>query len=504
MLATKALHSSLAVDDSMSQLRNANWRILAVFLPPELLSDIFIRSVHMIGCCDIETLHAASKRCRQSFGSVCYRWREVVKATQALWAITSFPPPPSIVRNPARLGSLHLSPHTFQRCFIDLNLAGTAPLTLISRCNEYPTVFPEKVFPQLDNYLRTALSPLFSRSERILLEAPAQMPLMLLNSSSAQLAKVKSLEVRARGINPDLDAPPQVLNLSHAHAIQDLSLTFTRGWFLPSLAITSPVLADIAKLRTLTLTGFVDSIAAYEIISRASSLRSLVWSPADEIPRFHPPQDTIELPMLQHLKLEYDARCILPHVHAPELLVLNLMRVHRRTEASFPQPSQFMNLRALNLTGWLDRPFSPGLETFLHLHPSLELFNVQDTLYKSVAVACRTAPKLRTVVVDWYTSRIGRGYDEMLEGPRLLVQHWSDQVASENVDHNSHKLIFINEIARNYDTELGTRAEGLKEFFPHANCVDLQLAYQNVYALWKPEDWDRWLQQNDASYEPIF
>ncbi|KAF8308579.1 hypothetical protein DL93DRAFT_1876829 [Clavulina sp. PMI_390] len=325
------------------------------------------------------------------------------------------------------------------------------------------------------------------------------MPLVVLNSSASQLAMVQSLDIRAWGYNPRPGDLSQALDLSHACRLRDLSIAISKHWAPASLAIAVPIIADPKSLWTLTLSGFVDPIVAFKVISQASSLRSLLWSPARELPPICPPEEQISLPFLKHLGLhESNALSILPHLHAPELLSFTLNQIYWMMEVPFPRPSQFLHLRVFNLI--LQRGFEfPALEAFLHGHPSLEVFSIQDQLLPGVALACMTAPKLRLVVANWVP---GDYRLEFFEGPQLLLSHWCSQIALGNAAPDLHEMIFVDHPS--YLEESRIEREEFEKMFVDFHGIILRTAPSNPFALWRPEDWDEWFQKTYPSYVPCF
>ncbi|KAF8280542.1 hypothetical protein DL93DRAFT_1557241 [Clavulina sp. PMI_390] len=488
-LLASELESMIAIDDAVSARRLANWEVPAVALPPELLSDIFFICVGRYKYREPERNLFQLTRYRRAIVGVCHRWRQVARATQDLWAVTEFSSSAFAPLNPLCTDFSDRVSRRSAPFYRDLELAGTAPITLISRFEHESSMTPE-VIPQFEHCFETALIPMLPRCKRAVLQGSGQLPLRLLNSSSTQLTKLESLEIQACGRRPESNTQPRTLDLSHACNIRDLSITLTKGWARSSHEVTIPIFTRANQLQTLTISGYVDSVAAFKIISQATSLRSLVWSPDNELLRLQTPQEEINLPFLRFLTLGSAALPIIPKFHAKALLTLTLLDA---ALFIFPEHTRFPLLRALVLQG-LVWPSDPFVKLFLHKHPSLEWFAIEGMITPYIAAACATAPKLQFLEAHW---------NPKLEGPRLLLDHWSGQVASGSRALDAYEMCLVND--DRHGPWFGyVSDEDLTEAFGHRHGIRVKTIHR-PWLIWsQPKNWDQLFQQADTSYEPCF
>ncbi|KAF8308577.1 hypothetical protein DL93DRAFT_2231554 [Clavulina sp. PMI_390] len=496
-LLASELENLTVVDDAVSARRLANWEAPAVSLLPELLGDIFLRCIYDDKYQGPEHILARISSYRQMIVSVCHRWRQVARGTQALWAVTKFSPSRFASLNPGRNDFSQRVLQSSERVSHDLELAGTAPMTLVSWLPYDSAMSPEHI-ARLEYCFESTVVPIFPRCKRIVLGSEDESPLKLLDFSSKQLTKLESLDVRTSSFRRRTDIPSQTLDLSHACNIRDLTIRISESWGLASaVAIISPKLADATKLQTLTLTGLVDFKAAFEIVSQACSLRSLVWSPACHLPPLQILHEEIHLPYLRLLKLGFAALSILPLLNAPNVLTFTVSDATPNGPTSLPEQAQFPHLRALALmesSGSLNEQLLPA---FLHKHPTLEWFALENTFSTSLASACVTAQKLRAVEAH--------GDPMEMDGTRLLLGHWAGRVASGNMVSSLYEMKLIND-SRNgpcYYVPEDDDDYPVKLFACHPGILVHEI--HRPYFPWHwPKDWDELFHREDPSYQTCF
>ncbi|KAF8309424.1 hypothetical protein DL93DRAFT_2216688 [Clavulina sp. PMI_390] len=488
------------------KLRELNWQSVVTALPPELLSEIFLECVNRgdVDPNNLERSFAILRKNRAALASVCFRWRQVAHATKSLWAVTGFPRQSfsNIVVNDEGM-VLFTKSQQFHESFLhDIRLSTPARISLILQ-NKADGLWksPPMPTPEPEDSFHISLYPVFSQCENILLEAGGLLPLIILNQAPS-LLNVKSLDVRATGECRDLDM--KSLDLSYASSIQNLSIVFSgRERSYATFPIVKPILAEPDILKKLTVSGYVDPSATYNIISQASSLLSLEWleggvptTPNLRESSLSPKQ--ILLPLLRHLALSsIGPVSLFPHLYAPNVISIVLKDSIKRCidVSSLPKPSQFLHLRSLTLD-W-EYTEAPLLPPLLPEFRALEVLNLQGFLSVDLAMACTRATKLRLVVAKLML----RNPTEW-PGPLRLLDYWSSQVNARAVPPLSLGFCFV------YYIDLSEERRNMfnEQFVTKHPAIKIGYRRSSPFALWGLQNWDALFTTFDAepTYLPPF
>ncbi|KAF8309436.1 hypothetical protein DL93DRAFT_1764624 [Clavulina sp. PMI_390] len=295
-----------------------------------------------------------------------------------------------------------------------------------------------------------------------------------------------------------------LLDLSHAHDLNDLLLSFSRKFMGGYFPVVKPHLAEPCKLNKLSINGYVDSNAAYGIISRAHSLCSLSLATENTLGGFVFPARQISMPSLQFLDLgPGEAIELLPHIIAPNVLSLRLSEHFMMSDDGepvehttiFPLPSQFPHIRSL----CLDLVTAPAdiLPSLLPEFRSLQVLTVQGFILPDLGEVCCRAPSLRVIVTGWMPS-----IPETWIGSQIILDHWSCQVESEEIPPLSRGFCFLS---------TGAPSRAIRRVFGEeflVNAEDLQIGHceKSPFQGWQMRDWKQLFAKfdADASYLPPF
>ncbi|KAF8309444.1 hypothetical protein DL93DRAFT_2085719, partial [Clavulina sp. PMI_390] len=345
------------------------------------------------------------------------------------------------------------------------------------------------------------LAPMLSRCHKVFLDIPGTVSLSVLNHSPEQLANIESLTVQ--GSAPSSSDPETTildLDLSRAHLIRHLSICLLNPRMADIWPSTiRPRLADPSRLRSLTLSGSVDCLVAYEIISRATSLRSLVWTSEHHYLESTVPSNQIPMRSLEHLILSaIPPVLILPHLDAPKLLSLTLWPgtpAWDQRPKPFPNPSQALHLRCLVLDS--TSALSPMVPPVFPEFRALEVLELRCEMSVKLAVACAKAPKLRLVVLIWIPL-----FPSTWDGPLKLLESWSGSVESGEIMPLSRGVCFVYSQVP-LDTEQLAFRDHFVMKFPS---IKIGLRQSFLFSASEPDDWNNLFARfdRDPSYLPPF
>ncbi|KAF8309434.1 hypothetical protein DL93DRAFT_2230948 [Clavulina sp. PMI_390] len=489
------------------KLRELNLQLTVVALPPELLGRIFLECIDRRAAGPFNHLFSVveTRNTRTSIASVCYRWRQVALATRPLWAVTSFP------RLIASLGSesnkradpYNIPPETYESFHHELELSGEAPLSLLARIVVYKLATPS-VISALEHELCTALSPVIPRCDTISLEALGSLPFDILENTLNSQALVKSLDFSSWGWGSHGEG--RYLDLSHAGFLEHLSIDLSARSSCYEMPVGKPIVADPTILQTLKICGYVDPVAAYEIISRAVSLRSLVWESSTAFTEFTVSPQEVSMPLLRHLSLnDVQSLSLLPYLDAPRLVSVTLeLKVEYPDEPiePLPFPKSLPHLRFLDLHSAEYASFAilPGL---LSEFRALEILGLRGVMSEELVAACTAAIKLRLVGVTWAPNE-----PNGLLGAQTLLQCWSRRAQSGEVPLLSRGVYFVygDPGRRKKPPTPADESTFGDEIVAISQGVKPGLCWESPFRWWQLEDWDNLVAKIDAdpSYLPAF
>ncbi|KAF8309435.1 hypothetical protein DL93DRAFT_2085712 [Clavulina sp. PMI_390] len=194
---------------------------------------------------------------------------------------------------------------------------------------------------------------------------------------------------------------------------------------------------------------------------------------------------------------------ILPHLYGPDLLSLKLSEHLMIPEDDtpvehttiFPQTSQFPNLRSLCLN--LVTAPAVMLPSLLPELQSLQVLIVQGCILPDLGEACTRAASLRVVVTGWMPTM-----PETWLGPQVLLDHWSNQVESEEIPPLSRGFC---------SSSVRAPSEAIRVIFGEeflVNAEDVQIGHckKSPFQSWQMRDWKELFAKFDAdpSYLPPF
>ncbi|KAF8309445.1 hypothetical protein DL93DRAFT_2100063 [Clavulina sp. PMI_390] len=473
------------------KLREINGQLAVVALPPELLSEVFLECIDRGALSDVEPQRSIKilRKNRTSLAGVCYRWRRIAQATPMLWAVTSFSGQFTEVKDDEGSNSYKILPEAHKPLHHELQLSSTVPVSLVSQSKTDHLLLPSAL-SMLKHEVCAALSPILPRCDRLFLEAPSSVPFLVLNAAPEKLASLRLLDVRAsRG--DSMGHEIRELNLTYAKSIRHLSIR-SHIYRSPPETI-SPIIADPTKLKTLTISGFVDYPAAYEIISQATSLHSLMWLAEYKFLRFTVPPQQISMYSLQHLTLDgMPPLSLLPHLDAPQLVSATLT-LHGSfwvgSSTLFLKPSQAPCLRSLTLGPTYAA--SPMLQPLLPEFRALQVLNLRCELKLELAAACANIDSLRLVVFTWLP--VFRPWD----GPLKLLEGWSSHIDSGEISSLSRGICFVCPQVTMIE-ERAFRDTFLSKF----PAVKISLCKSSPFSLWGSYEWDELFAQFDA--DPLY
>ncbi|KAF8309440.1 hypothetical protein DL93DRAFT_2158411 [Clavulina sp. PMI_390] len=489
--------SEVAKPEEPIQLRRRNSQLAAVALPPELLSEIFFGCVGraMISSTDPFSSLAVLRKNRTSITGVCYRWRQVAHATKTLWTVVGFPDPFITSQRNDVMVSYTIPPKSYESFHHGLTLAGAAPISLFSRSTVDTLAEPSLVLV-LKSEICATLSPMLSRCDRIVLEAFGDIPFAVLNAGPQQLAKVRSLEVRALGEWSE-GIEVENIDLSHAQSLRSLSIDISNPTPVGPIPTASLKVSDPNQLKNLAFYGSVDPESAYDVISGAKSLQSLMWLREDDETQFTVPARQLSMPLLRHLVLCHDMLvALLPHLDAPNIVSISLQVTYPEGPLHFPVPSLFPKLRFLSMDS-VRYTLSPLLPSLIAQLRALEVLNIRGVMSVELAVACADAVKLRLVAVTW-ASMMADGS----AGIDRLLQCWSSQVNSKEILPLSRGMCLVLHLGiREWEREIYTQ-----HFMKQHPGIKFGLRALHPFTSWRPEDWDELFAkfEADSLYVPPF
>ncbi|KAF8303268.1 hypothetical protein DL93DRAFT_2173098 [Clavulina sp. PMI_390] len=480
--------------------RAANWKNPAVSAPPELLGEIFLE------CIDRGAVNphhpfssvAVIRRCRDSLAGVCHRWFQVVQAQKSLWAVTSLSYYITNTTNDEGITSNTILPQTDNSFPHELERSGSIPLSLVIEIDIY---MPHQTSLQsqmlaLERELQNKLSPVFPRCREIFFQTPGEAIAIVLNASLKHLTTVQAIYLRVWEQQSQENDVVQVLDLSHAtiNFVQDLFIEFPNQYVRPPLLTGNLKVGELDKLKNLTILGCVDPAAAYGIISRALSLRSLVWRGEATLQKFVIPPRQMSMPYLRHLVVdEIGPVSLLSYLDAPNVLYLTLVASLFRVveQFLFPKLSQFPHLRCLSLES---ARYSSSL-FLIQLIPelqALEVLNLEGILELELSVACTRAPRLWFISAQWTPSTA-----DQWAGAQMLLECWNSRKHLK--EHPSSPLPFgfclkHRRKPSNAEMEMFTASFTMK--YPSIR-IGLRRSYP--FASWQAEDWDAFFAQADMN-----
>ncbi|EIM89679.1 uncharacterized protein STEHIDRAFT_153521 [Stereum hirsutum FP-91666 SS1] len=309
-----------------------------IYLPPEILSDIFSELLRVEYGDSLSLLHPS--RPPLSLECVCKQWRDVVGSTPQLWSRLRFPPlPPGDAqgqRFPIFLSQLERS----------LDRSGALPLDL----SIYAISFTEHIEPQrFDTANINAFYDRFCRHRHrwrtLVLTIHQHDSFPNLEATSLPLLESLDIHTEPTGATAHLDVLPRASITAPRLRTVSLEADDLGRWALPWSQLTQLCLnnrswIDLPDHHTLTLPAF------RTILIECSGLRTLTLALtfADSFVRWRD-GDVVVLPELETLHLDAVSstmlNVLLRHISAPRLRVLDI----RPCENFWWNPSALSSLR---------------------------------------------------------------------------------------------------------------------------------------------------------------
>ncbi|KAF8309981.1 hypothetical protein DL93DRAFT_2084924 [Clavulina sp. PMI_390] len=401
------------VSTKVKERRKANLGNLAVSLPTELLSDVFIRLVEgEIPSTSIKTNHDAlisARRARFTLCGVCHIWRETAISTKQIWTIIDFPHGVRTSFGRKRIESVSLLQDCLQR-------SDQMPLSLYLFGAAAKGKFSQSMIEAVSNIVE----PLISLCGHIQLDIDA-IQVQKLFRHPLQLPNLRSLVATVK------QSP-----VTHLHT---LDLTFASQ--LRHLAVFNSPSPTFLKLKLgvdllltrLTLQGTFYSSSIVTVLQNCPRLEYLLWQQLQaDLPISNLPP-TVYMASLHDITVSGSSPLsVLGHLDAPQLARLQFVHptstiaMHNLGTYPLSNTSRFPMLQTLLLLGRTEVVHVDDeiIARFVEAHPHLETLCLHTQLTERMSQAIASIPALRNVKAipprpppvpefDDYITRWGRG-----------------------------------------------------------------------------------------------
>jgi len=418
---------------NITQLRSVNQLQPVSSLPTELLGYIFELACRNVAL-SIDSISKSvlmMRKTRNAISLTCFRWREAALSTSVLWRAITI-----MNMNDVR----HLTDP--DRFLAYIERAKYRKLVAFL-CPPAGQTFWEE--------LQDHLLPVLSRCETIISSDP-HIHTLSPAFTTTHWAALKSLVIKWGACRL---VAPHTINLTSAHSLESLWVLCSAGAMGPPGTLTFRVPSASAITRLSLEGGYICSLS---LIRSCPQLKLLQWSsPLHYDPHDHmEPTKTESLPNLLQLSVRGELPTwFMTRLAAPNLdhLVYTWEYSLRDTQSPFQNPSQFPNLRFLEVDGFPISSVSMLLAPFLRTHEKLQRLHLpwcltveRDLL--EVLGSISTLPNLEYI-------RMGDGpgftaAEALLEQrvPQNPVQDGQHEKAKKFTLHLRHGLPFSDDATR--------------------------------------------------------